>query len=121
MSSLLFTASNLNLNKGYTMVLKWFPLFIILFSSVSLADIYYAAPISKSCNPKNPETGSLEDPFKHPHYALYHQKVGCGDTLILRRCLKKRRCLKSLMLGNPSYHQVSHGDVNHRLAALRGG
>ena len=30
-----------------------------------------------------------------------------------------RRCLKSLMLGNPSYHQVSHGDVNHRLAALR--
>ena len=23
------------------------------------------------------------------------------------------------MLGNPSYHQVSHGDVNHRLAALR--
>ena len=22
------------------------------------------------------------------------------------------------MLGNPSYHQVSHGDVNHRLAAL---
>ncbi len=23
------------------------------------------------------------------------------------------------MLGNPSYHQVSHGDVKHRLAALR--
>ena len=23
------------------------------------------------------------------------------------------------MLGNPSYHQVSHGDANHRLAALR--
>ena len=23
------------------------------------------------------------------------------------------------MLGNPSYHQVSHGDVHHRLAALR--
>lgn len=66
------------------MILKWFPLFIMLFSSISLADIYYAAPISKSCNPKNPGTGSLEDPFKHPHYALYHQKVGCGDTLILK-------------------------------------
>ena len=33
--------------------------------------------------------------------------------------LALRRCLKSLMLGNPSYHQVSHDDVNHRLAALR--
>ena len=36
---------------------------------------------------------------------------------VIRRIV--RRCLKSLMLGNPSYHQVSHGDVNHRLAALR--
>ena len=40
-----------------------------------------------------------------------------GIKQVLRHLL--RRCLKSLMLGNPSYHQVSHGDVNHRLAALR--
>ena len=42
---------------------------------------------------------------------------GLSGPQIIR--LQLRRCLKSLMLGNPSYHQVSHGDVNHRLAALR--
>ncbi len=40
--------------------------------------------MSTSCHPSSPGTGTLNDPFQHPHYALYHKKVGCGDTRILR-------------------------------------
>ena len=50
----------------------------------------------------------------------YYLQVNYGTLKICQTVEDTlRRCLKSLMLGNPSYHQVSHGDVNHRLAALR--
>jgi hypothetical protein len=66
------------------MILGLLPLWLFLSVALAEADTFYAAPLSTSCYPDEPGTGTLNDPFKHPHYALYQKKVGCGDTLVLR-------------------------------------
>lgn len=49
-----------------------------------LAATYYAAPLSSSCNPGTPGSGTLANPYRNPYYALTQGAVHCGDTLQLR-------------------------------------
>jgi hypothetical protein len=50
----------------------------------AVATTYYTAPLSTSCNPATPGTGTLANPYRNPYYALTQGAVHCGDTLQLR-------------------------------------
>ncbi len=47
-------------------------------------DIYYVAPLSTSCNPASPGSGTEADPWTNLYYALTQGGLKCGDHLQLR-------------------------------------
>jgi len=59
-------------------------LFFAAQPSEGLAATYYAAPLSTSCNPSRPGSGTLADPWTNPYYALTRGGLQPGDTLQLR-------------------------------------
>ena len=46
--------------------------------------VYYVAPLSTSCNPTEPGSGTFEDPWVNPYYALTRGDLQPGDALQLR-------------------------------------
>ena len=53
-------------------------------SAAPTGTVFFVAPLSTSCDPDDPGSGTIEDPWTNPYYALTRGGLQPGDTLQLR-------------------------------------